>query len=233
MDKLNISKHISGQFNAELDHVRNQIMAMGGLVEEQLKDAIHLLNKADHDLIEKVIETDGKVNGFEVQIDEECTRIIAKRQPAASDLRVVMAIIKTIADLERIGDAAEKIARMVQRQNDKHNSSLASLEHLGLRATAMLREVLDAFARMDVDLAFKVHRADKKVDKEYERFIREQMTYMMEDPRSIPQILDAISVARDLERVGDRCQNIAEYVIYFVRGKDVRHLGRDEIKELL
>ncbi|MEE1672734.1 phosphate signaling complex protein PhoU [Agarivorans aestuarii] len=234
MDKLNMNKHISGQFNAELDHVRNQIMAMGGLVEQQLIDALSLLSRPDAELVSKVISTDSKVNSFEVAIDEECTRIIAKRQPAASDLRIVMAIIKTIADLERIGDAAESIARMVERNMDKpFKASLSSLEHLGQHTAKMLHDVLDGFARMDVDMAWSVHQEDKKVDKEYERLIRELMTYMMEDPRSIPQVLDALNAARAIERVGDRCQNIAEYIIYFVRGKDIRHLAGDEVEKLL
>ncbi|RKF17446.1 phosphate transport system regulator PhoU [Alginatibacterium sediminis] len=234
MDKLNLDKHISGQFNAEINFVRNQIMVMGGLVEQQLRDVIKAMATHDVELAQQVARRDNKVNSLEVKIDEECTRIIAKRQPAASDLRLIMAIVKTIADLERIGDVAKNVARMVENGLGKRsNISVASLETLGEHSVKMLHDVLDSFARMDDEAAFVVHREDEKLDKEYERLFRELMTYMMEDPRSIPNVLDALNAARCFERVGDRCQNIAEYVIYFVRGKDVRHLGTDEIAELL
>jgi phosphate transport system protein len=171
---------------------------------------------------------------MEVNIDEECTRIIAKRQPAASDLRLVVAIAKTIADLERIGDEAERIARVALDSFTKDQQDLlVNLENMGRQVSKMLHDVLDAFARMDAQSAFEVHKEDAKVDREYEALTRQIMTYMMEDPRSIPKIMDLIWSVRSLERIGDRCQNIAEYVIYFVNGKDIRHTSQEDIAKTL
>jgi len=230
---MNLSKHISGQFNQELEHVRNMVLQMGGLVEQQLTDALNAIHCQDTDLAEEVVLKDQQVNQMEVAIDEECTRIIAKRQPAASDLRLVMAIIKTITDLERIGDGADHLARMVIDNDERSQPQLVSLENMGRHTVAMLHDVLDAFARMDVDSALLVHREDRKVDKQYESITRELMTYMMEDPRSIPHILKILGAARAIERVGDRCQNISEYVVYFVKGKDIRHTSSEGLEDLL
>lgn len=230
--ELNLNRHISGQFNEELEQIRNDVLQMGGLVEQQLTNALNAVSNLDRDLARRVLETDYLVNRMEVQIDEACTRIIAKRQPAASDLRLVLAIIKTITDLERIGDEAERIANVALESFDKAQQEfLFSVESMGRKATAMLTDVLDAFARMDAEAAFKVHKVDKKLDKEYEAVTRQLMTYMMEDPRSIPKVMDVIWSVRSLERIGDRCKNIAEYVIYFVKGKDVRHTSEADIKQ--
>lgn len=230
--EMNISKHISGQFNVELEKIRNDVLKMGGLVEQQLTDALNAVNDSDQELAKKVLENDILVNRMEVQIDEDCTRIIAKRQPAASDLRLVLAIIKTITDLERIGDEAERIAHVAQESfNKAQQEFLVSMDNMGRKALVMLHDVLDAFARMDVDAAFKVHTADKALDKEYEAITRQLMTHMMEDPRSIPKVMDVLWSVRSLERIGDRCQNISEYIIYFVKGKDVRHTSQSDIKE--
>ena len=192
MDNMNLNKHISGQFNAELENVRNQVLVMGGLVEQQLTDAISAIHIQDLDAARKIVANDHKVNAMEVAIDEECTRIIAKRQPTASDLRLVMAIIKTITDLERIGDVADKIARMLTDNANKPQPPLVSLENMGRRTIKMLHDVLDAFARMDLEAAITVYKEDDKVDREYESIIRELMTYMMEDPRTIPQVLNVL-----------------------------------------
>lgn len=189
MDNMNLNKHISGQFNAELESVRNQVLVMGGLVEQQLTDAIAAIHDQDLDAARKIVANDHKVNAMEVAIDEECTRIIAKRQPTASDLRLVMAIIKTITDLERIGDVADKIARMLTDNANKPQPPLVSLENMGRRTIKMLHDVLDAFARMDLDAALAVYKEDDKVDREYESIIRELMTYMMEDPAPSPRCL--------------------------------------------
>lgn len=230
--ELNLNRHISGQFNEELEQIRNDVLQMGGLVEQQLTNALNAVSNLDRNLARTVLETDYLVNRMEVQIDEACTRIIAKRQPAASDLRLVLAIIKTITDLERIGDEAERIANVALESFDKAQQEfLFSVESMGRKATAMLTDVLDAFARMDAEAAFKVHKVDKKLDKEYEAVTRQLMTYMMEDPRSIPKVMDVIWSVRSLERIGDRCKNIAEYVIYFVKGKDVRHTSEADIKQ--
>ena len=230
----NLNKHISGRFNEELENVRNHVLSMGGLVEQQLNLALDAVNSADADKARKVSENDYKVNAMEVNIDEECTRIIAKRQPAASDLRLVVAIAKTIADLERIGDEAVRIAKVALDSFTKDQQDLLlNIDNMGRQVSRMLHDVLDAFARMDVQKAFEVHKEDAKVDREYEALTRQIMTYMMEDPRSIPKIMDLIWSVRSLERIGDRCQNIAEYVIYFVNGKDIRHTSQEDIEKSL
>ena len=186
------------------------------------------------ELARKVRENDYKVNAMEVNIDEECTRIIARRQPAASDLRLVVAIAKTIADLERIGDEAERIAKVALDSFTKDQQDLlVNIENMGRQVSKMLHDVLDAFARMDVQKAFEVHKEDAKVDREYEAITRQIMTYMMEDPRSIPKIMDLVWSVRSLERIGDRCQNISEYIIYFVNGKDIRHTSQEDIEKSL
>lgn len=234
MDNLNLSKHISGQFNAELEHIRTQVMTMGGLVEQQLTDAITAMHHQDAELAKQVIEGDHKVNMMEVAIDEDCVRIIAKRQPTASDLRLIMAIIKTISELERIGDVAEKISRTaLEKYSQQHQPMLVNLESFGRHTIQMLHDVLDAFARMDINEAIRIYREDKKVDKEYEGIVRQLMTYMMEDPRTIPSVLTALFCARSIERIGDRCQNICEFIFYFVKGRDVRHIGGDALDDLL
>lgn len=226
MDKFNVGKHISGKFNEELEAVRNKVLAMGGLVEKQLSDALSAIQTSDVDLADRVLSSDSKINQLELEIDESCTRIIAKRQPTASDLRLVLAIIKTISDLERIGDEAERLAHVAKASFNKDQEHLlVSLENLGQQVLLMLREVLDAFARMDEEAALQVHQMDTNADRQYEALTRQLMTYMMEDSRSIPKIMDVMWSARSLERIGDRCQNISEYIIYFVRGKDVRHIS--------
>ncbi len=233
MENMNLNKHISGQFNAELDDIRHRVLAMGGLVERQLEQALDALSNLDAELAQKVIDGDHKVNGMEVSIDEECTRIIAKRQPAASDLRLIIAISKTIADLERIGDSCVKIANAALDKRLKNQQPLlVSIENMGRHATRTLHSTLDALARMDAEVAMELHKEDIKLDSEYEGIIRQLMTYMMEDPRSIPEILDVLWAARAVERVGDRCQNICEYIIYYVKGKDVRHTSYEDMKKI-
>ena len=204
------------------------------MVEQQISDALEAIQKGNVELAEKVLSSDHKINKLEVQIDEECVHIIAKRQPAASDLRLVIAIIKTIADLERIGDEAERIAKVALDSFTKDQQDLlVNIENMGRQVSKMLHDVLDAFARMDVQCAFEVHKEDAKVDREYEAITRQIMTYMMEDPRSIPKIMDLVWSVRSLERIGDRCQNIAEYIIYFVNGKDIRHTSQADIEKSL
>ena len=232
MDKLNLSKHISSSFNDEINEVRNHVMAMGGLIEQQLNNALMAIANADGELAQLVIDTDLKVNDWELQIDKECTRMIAKRQPAASDLRLIIAISKTIADLERIGDACVRIAKAaLDKRLNNQQPLLVSIENMGRHATRMLHATLDALARMDADTALELHKEDAKLDREYEGIIRQLMTYMMEDPRSIPDILDVLWAARAVERVGDRCKNICEYIIYYVKGKDVRHTSYEDMEK--
>jgi len=233
VDNLNIGRHISGQFNEDLERIINHVMHMGGLVEKQLTDALTSVCDADEALAKQVLSNDYLINNAEVSIDDECTRIIAKRQPAAGDLRLVMAIVKTITDLERIGDEAGKIANVtLESLSGKHKDLLSNLDNLGRHVLTFLQATLDAFTRMDFDAAVKIHKSDDKIDREYEALMRQLMTYMMEDPRSIPQIMSVIWSARALERIGDRCQNICEYIIYFVKGKDVRHTTAENFESL-
>ena len=232
MDKPTMSRHISGKFNDELEAVRNQVLTMGGLVEQQLRDSLYAIEKSDHELAEQILRRDSKINALEVQIDEACVQIIAKRQPAASDLRLIIAIFKTISDLERIGDEAERIAKVaLESFNKDQQEFLLNLENLGQLVLSMLHGVLDAFARMDLDSAFEVHQMDAQADRQYEALTRQLMTYMMEDPRGIPKVMNVLWSARSLERIGDRCQNIAEYIIFFVKGKDVRHVSAESMEQ--
>ncbi len=225
MSELHIGQHISRQYNEELEDVRSRVLAMGGLVEQQLQDALTSLVERDGNLAVKVIENDHKVNAMEVAIDEECNTILARRQPAASDLRLVVAVIKTITDLERIGDEAERIARMALElaSEERTVKLLVRIATMGRHVREMVRGALDAFAHLDTDKAVEIWGRDRHVDEEYESLMRELMTFMMEDPRTIPSILETIFSIRALERIGDRATNICEYVIYLVKGKDVRH----------
>ena len=232
MDNVKLGQHISHQFDAELEDIRNRVMAMGGLVEQQLADAVRALSDIDAELAEVVITNDYKINAMEVAIDEECVQILARRQPAAGDLRLVIAVIKTITDLERIGDEAERVGRMALHfaETGGESKMLVGMSHLGEHVRSMLHDALDAFARMDTAAAVAVAKQDAKADREYESILRELMTYMMEDSRAIPNVVDVMWSARALERIGDRARNICEYVIYLVQGKDVRHVSLDQVE---
>ena len=231
MDKLHLTEHISQQFNEELEDVRSKVLQMGGVVEEQLAHAVKAMVTADVELARQVVARDATVNALEVEIDDECTRIVARRQPAASDLRLLMAVIRAINDLERIGDEVKRVAKMVDEvmEGTLEEDVRQEIEHMGSQVRTMLRQVLDAFARTDVKAAIQVARADKKVDTKYRAITRQLITYMAQDPRSIPTVLNVLWAARALERVGDRCQNLAEYVIYLAIGKDVRHASLDDV----
>ena len=222
-------EHISKQFDAELEAVRSRVLQMGGLVEEQIVKAVDGLASGDLAALDRVIEDDHRVNAMEVGLDESCSQIIARRQPAASDLRLVMAIIKTITDLERIGDEAEKIARMAKLIHEAERAHLPRLElqHVASLALAMLRKALDAFARLDVESALQVVKQDRGVDDEFRSILRQLITFMMEDPRTISRCLETLFMAKAIERIGDHAKNMAEYVVYMVEGRDVRHT-RDE-----
>jgi len=227
MEVEDLGHHISRRFNEDLEHVRSSVLAMGGLVEEQLDRAIQALTEADSALGLQVAEDDDKVNRMEVRIDEECSRILATRSPTASDLRLVIAIIKTITDLERIGDEAEKIGVLASRlaSVERPTTNYRELRNLARHVKQMLRGALNAFARLDVKGALDVVKADDAVDEEYESIYRQGITFMMEDPRTITRIMDVTWAARALERIGDHAKNICEYVIFMVHGKDVRYTG--------
>ena len=225
-----LGHHYSRQFNEELEAIRGRALEMGGLVEEQLKRALKALVKGDSELGEQVAHDDYQVNHLEVSIDEECSRIIALRQPTASDLRLVMAIVKTITDLERVGDEAEKIGFLSSRLavQERPENRYKEIKHLGRQVREMLHNALDCLARLDAEAALSIAQEDSNVDDEYEAIMRQSITLMMEDPRSIRRVLDTLWVARSLERIGDHAVNICEYVVFMVHGKDIRHISVEQ-----
>lgn len=233
INKDNLSQHISAQFNAELEEVRSHLLAMGGLVEQQVGDALNALVEADSALARQVREIDEQINQMESNIDEDCLRILARRQPAAGDLRLIISISKSVIDLERIGDEASKIAKRALELCDSGEAPRGYVEvrHIGGQVRKMVQDALDAFARFDIEQALEVAQHDKVVDREYKTALRELVTYMMEDPRAISRVLSIIWVLRSLERIGDHARNIAELVIYLVRGTDVRHMGLARMQE--
>jgi len=227
------SEHTSKQFDAELEAVRARVLQMGGLVESQIQLAVEALVGGDVALMNRVIADDHRVNAMEVEIDESCNQIIARRQPAAGDLRMVMTVIKTITDLERIGDEAEKIARMAKLLSQKERLILpryTEIKHAAAMALDMLRKSLDAFARLDLATAAQVVRQDELVDEEFRAIMRYLITFMMEDPRTITTSLEILFVAKAIERIGDHAKNMSEYVVYMVKGRDVRHVTVEEIE---
>ena len=233
INKDSLTHHISQQFNAELEDVRSHLLAMGGLVEKQVNDAVTALIEADSGLAQQVRDIEDQINQMETNIDEECVRILARRQPAASDLRLIISISKSVIDLERIGDESSKIAKRAIElcESGEAPRGYVEVRHIGDQVRRMVQEALDAFARFDADLALSVAQYDKTIDREYKSALRELVTYMMEDPRSITRVLSIIWVLRSLERIGDHARNIAELVIYLVRGTDVRHMGLARMTE--
>ena len=225
MEASHLTDHISRRFNKDLEELRNNVQIMGGLVEAQLSRAIAAIVSGDSELGLKVANDDYKVNKIEVAIDEECSRILATRSPAAGDLRLIVAIIKTITDLERIGDEAEKIGFLASKlaAMDRPSDSYRELKSLGNHVAQMLRDAMNAFARLDVDAAMAVVREDELIDDEYDSITRQYITFMMEDPRSIRRFMNVTWAARSLERIGDHAKNICEYVVYMVQGRNVRH----------
>ena len=235
METADLTHHISRRFNEDLERVRSRVLAMGGFVEQQIHKAISALLEGDSSLGEAVALADHQVNNMEVSIDEECSRILATRAPAAGDLRVIVAIIKTITDLERMGDEGEKIGYIASRlaTMERPVDKYREIKHIGRIVTEMVHAALDAFARMDADAALQVARQDRLVDEEYEAIQRQSITFMMEDPRTISRALDVMWVVRSLERIGDHAKNICEYVIYMVYGKDVRHTALEDVEQAL
>lgn len=227
------SRHTLIQFDAELDEVREQVMLMGRLVENQIRLAMEALTSNDVPLMERVIEDDRRVNGMEVAIDEKCVQVIARRQPAANDLRMVMTVIKTITDLERIGDEAKNVARMGKQLSQREHLRLPRYTEIRRAARLvldMLHQSLDAFARLDISSVTHVIRQDKLVDDDYRVILRYLVAVMMEDPRTISSALEILFVAKAIERMGDHAQNMAEYMIYLIKGRDARHISVEEIE---
>ncbi|RLJ62123.1 phosphate signaling complex protein PhoU [Sulfurisoma sediminicola] len=227
-----MNEHIAKQFDADLENIRSRVLQMGGLVEQQIVRAFAALETGDLMLADEVVATDHDVNRHEVELDEACAHLIARRQPAASDLRMIMAVIKTITDLERVGDEAKKIAK---RARTLHSGDMpfvprVELRHVSATAVAMLRKALDAFARTDPTVSAQIARQDKEVDAEFKSIMRQLITFMMEDPRMISSSLEVLFIAKAIERIGDHAKNISEYVVYMVKGRDVRHIGLEAIE---
>jgi len=235
MDKLQLDQHISKQFNSDLEDLKTQLLEMGGLVEQQVIDALKAIESGDSGLAERVLVNENEVDRREVKLDEDCTVVLARRQPAASDLRLVLAVAKANRDLERMGDEANKVAKMALALSEggDNTKGFSEVRHIGQIVVKMINLALDAFARYDVLTALEVAQKDKEVDREYESAVRELMTYMMEDPRSISRVMNAMWALRALERIGDHAKNIAEHIIYLVRGLDVRHISVQELERQL
>ncbi|MGJ7491292.1 phosphate signaling complex protein PhoU [Variovorax sp. ZT4R33] len=229
-------KHLSSQFDSELNGVSSRVMELGGMVESQIQQAVYALAQFDTEAADRVIETETRVNAMEIEIDRELSSIIARRQPTARDLRLLIAISKTTANLERVGDEANKIARMVKSIIE--SGSARALPSTDLRiaadlAAGLLRKALDAFARLDTAAALSILKEDDLIDQEFDGFVRKLVTYMMEDPRTISASLDLLFLAKAIERIGDHAKNIAEFIIYIVKGADVRHTSMQEIESAL
>jgi phosphate transport system protein len=235
METSDLSHHILSRYNADLQGIRSGVLQMGGLVEQQLHNGVRALAEGDVRLGEEVARLDHKVNAMEVAIDDDCSRVLATRNPTASDLRLIVAVIKTITDLERIGDETEKLGHIAARLGslERPADRYREVKHLGDLVAEMVHGALDAFARLDTDAALAVARRDRIVDEEYEAIQRQCITFMMEDPRTIRRALDVLWVARALERIGDHAKNICEYVVYMVLGKDIRHLAIDDVEQAL
>ena len=225
MEKTHFDQHISKQFDSDLEELKTSMLEMGGLVERQVNEALKAVEAADSEMAVKVIEHEHTVDAMEMSIDEEATLLIARRQPAASDLRMIMAVSRCVRDLERIGDEAKKIAKMAIQLSEEGGAPKGYLElrHIGLQVQQMLNRSLDAFARFDADSALEVLPDDRKVDMDYKSAVRELITYMMEDPRSISRVMNIMWTLKAVERIGDHAKNICEAVVYLVQGEDIRH----------
>jgi len=233
MDNNKIGHHISEQFNKDLEDIRNKVLTMGGLVEQQIELAVQAFTSSDMELADQVIKQDNQVDALEMAIDQECSQIIALRQPTAFDLRMLIAVIKIVREIERAGDKAERIAQMAIQLSgsDTPYHSQYELEHMAEVIKEMMHLALDAFARVSIENITEITGRDENVNREYENIIRRLITRMMEDPRNITRALDVIWAARAMERIGDYACNICEHLIYMVSGEDVRHLTQQELKE--
>ena len=236
MEKANLGQHILTRYNEDLERLRSDVLRMGGLAESQLQQALSALATSDSSLAGDVVRAETRVNQMEVDIDDECSRILATRAPAASDLRLVVAVIKTITDLERVGDEAHKIANISLHHGGPDRGGTDGyrvVRHLGRVALELLHDALDVFARLDARAALAAVKRDRLLDEEFDAVQRQCITFMIEDPRSIRAAIDLLWVARALERVGDHAKNICEYVIYMVGGRDVRHVAIADVERQL
>jgi len=225
--------HISTQYDTELEEIRTRMLQMGGLVEQQFRQAVRAYAEGKTDLMLEVRTNEERVNALEVDMDERCTHVVARRQPAAGDLRLVMAVLKVVTDLERIGDEAAKIARMAKNLHERDSLQIPryrDIKHVAEIAVDMLRQSLDAFARLDIAVPAKVVRLDEQVDDEFKTIVRKLITFMMEDPRTISSSLEILWVAKAIERIGDHAKNMSEYVVYLIKGKDVRHVSAEQLE---
>ncbi len=228
------SEHIFKQYDAELEAVRAKVLEMGALVEQQIVDALEALINANPKLAKTVIKKDHLVNALEVQVDEDCSHIIARRQPTAGDLRMVLMMIKTITDLERIGDEATKIARFALKTYETDRAwspRFAEIKAMANLTRDMLHMALDAFARSEVTQVLEIAHMDEEVDAQYQMTIRQLITFMLEDPRTITMALEVLFMSKAIERIGDHAKNISEYVVYMVKGKDVRHISMEKMEQ--
>ncbi len=235
MDPEEATHHPSAGFETRLKNLRDHVMEMGGLAEQHVELSVRAFLDGDLKVAEKISHADFKVNALEVQLDDECCEFLALRHPVAMDLRMVVAVIKTTTDLERVGDEAEKIARLAltmdhSRARKRH---LRAIKHISAHVRKMLHDALDSYARLDIELALQVIKQDTEVDQEYEAGIRQMITFMMEDPRDIRLVLDAFWCAKALERIGDHAANICENVLYQVLGKDLRHISIEQVEKEL
>jgi phosphate transport system protein len=227
-----MTDHTSKQFDSELEAIRTKVLQLGGLVEQQIWRAVEGLTGDDEARLNEVVQKEAQVNRLEVELDEACGAVLARRQPAASDLRMIVTVMKVAPNLERIGDEAEKIARMAKMIHEagRMHTPRVELNHMATATTAMLRKVLDAFARLDAQSAAQVVRQDIPVDAEYQGVLRQLISFMIEDPRTISRSIELMFIAKALERIGDHTKNIAEFVVYLVKGRDVRHLDVDDVE---
>ena len=234
MRQVALNTHISGTFNIELENLRTSVLTMGGEVEQQLVDTLKAIKLNHASLAEKVVLNDLKINSMEVQIDEECLRIIAKRHPTASDLRLIMTISKAITDIERMGDEIERIAKLVTRNKLPSSDTIkTSMLLIGERVAAMMRGTFDAFARQDESAALAVYDQDNRIDSEYKRLLTYTTLEMEKTTEDMQDWLDVLWALRSLERIGDRCKNVCEYVVYLTRGTDVRHMPLENMQQKL
>ncbi|NDW21719.1 phosphate signaling complex protein PhoU [Alteromonas hispanica] len=232
MRQVALNTHISATFNVELENLRNSVLTMGGEVEQQMVDTLYAIKHNHAALAEKVVLNDLKINSMEIQIDEECLRIIAKRHPTASDLRLIMTISKAITDIERMGDEIERIAKLVTRNKLPSSDTIkSSMVLIGERVIDMMRGTFDAFARQDEEAALEVYRQDNQIDSEYKRLITYTTHEMEKITEDMQDWLDVLWALRSLERIGDRCKNVCEYVVYLTRGTDVRHTSLESIHQ--